>query len=185
MVQLFNLDDENFFYNGRRYNNGGSSLASAAADAADGGVSLIEKYNNSGFGSCERSSSVSACANRCFYDCMVRSVYFSFSCIYVLCCFNSITYVFLFQINFLEDLNKLPPLNLRLAISKSLAVEVEMHLSRRSNTQQYTAQTYQMIKSKRADFVSQQITEKMKASNFPALELKIGSWEVLYFSLFI
>ncbi|KAH9755513.1 ATP-dependent DNA helicase [Citrus sinensis] len=79
---------------------------------------------------------------------------------------------------FLENLNKLPPLNLRLGISKSLLVEVETRLSQQSNhTQQCRAQTYEMTRSKRADFVSQQMTEKMKASNFPALELRIGSWE--------
>lgn len=77
MVQEFNSDDENFFrydenffHNGRRDTNDGCRLAAAAADDGDG--SLIEIYDNSGLGSCERSSSfVSAYANRCFYDCML------------------------------------------------------------------------------------------------------------------
>lgn len=77
VVQEFNSDDENFFrydenffHNGRRDTNDGCRLAAAAA--ADGDGSLIEIYDNSGFGSCERSSSfVSAYANRCFYDCML------------------------------------------------------------------------------------------------------------------
>lgn len=87
---------------------------------------------------------------------------------------------------FLENLNKLPPLNLRLGISKSFLVEVETRLSQQSNhTQQCRAQTYEMTRSKRADFVSQQMTEKMKASNFPALELRIGSWEVTFFAIHI
>lgn len=78
MVQEFNLDDENFFrydenffHNGRGDTNDGCRLAAAAA-ADDGDGSLIEIYDNSGLGSCERSSSfVSAYANRCFYDCML------------------------------------------------------------------------------------------------------------------
>lgn len=78
MVQEFNSEDENFFrydenffHNGRGDTNDGCRLAAAAA-ADDGDGSLIEIYDNSGLGSCERSSSfVSAYANRCFYDCML------------------------------------------------------------------------------------------------------------------
>lgn len=79
MVEEFNSDDENFFrydenffHNGRRDTNDGCRLAAAAAADGDGDGSLIEIYDNSGFGSCETSSSfVSAYANRCFYDCML------------------------------------------------------------------------------------------------------------------
>lgn len=59
--------------------------------------------------------------------------------------------------------------------------QLETTLSQQLNNNQMNQNLgyHEMVKTRKAaEFVSQQYTEKMKASNFPASVLRIGSWEV-------
>ncbi|KAL7208265.1 hypothetical protein ACSBR1_030092 [Camellia fascicularis] len=74
------------------------------------------------------------------------------------------------------------PLGLTLKKTPSFLNLVEMTLSHSrskncSTGTHHTSSIQECCRTKKDDFVSQPMSEKLKASNFPALLLKFGSWE--------
>ena len=78
------------------------------------------------------------------------------------------------------------PLGLRLKKSPSLLDLIQMRLSQASNVGESSMDNSGSELSKKKDNKSGMSTagERLKASNFPANILKIGTWEVRFFNLF-
>jgi len=79
------------------------------------------------------------------------------------------------------------PLGLRLKKSPSLLDLVQMRLSQASNAGESSMDNSGFEPSKKKDNKSGMSTagERLKASNFPANILKIGTWEVRFFNFFL
>ena len=74
------------------------------------------------------------------------------------------------------------PLGLRLKKSPSLLDLIQMRLSQASNAGESSMDNSGLEPSKKKDNKSGMSTaERLKASNFPANILKIGTWEVRFF----
>ena len=78
------------------------------------------------------------------------------------------------------------PLGLRLKKSPSLLDLIQMRLSQASNAGESSMDNSGLEPSKKKDNKSGMSTagERLKASNFPANILKIGTWEVRFFNFF-
>ena len=77
------------------------------------------------------------------------------------------------------------PLGLRLKKSPSLLDLIQMRLSQASNVGESSMDNSGSELSKKKDNKSGMSTaERLKASNFPANILKIGTWEVRFFNFF-
>ena len=79
------------------------------------------------------------------------------------------------------------PLGLRLKKSPSLLDLIQMRLSQASNAGESSMDNSGLEPSKKKDNKSGMSTagERLKASNFPANILKIGTWEVRFFIFFL
>jgi len=79
-------------------------------------------------------------------------------------------------------LDKPSPLGLRLKKSPSLLDLIQMRLSQASNVGESSMDNSGSELSKKKD--NKSMPERLKASNFPANILKIGTWEVRFFNFF-
>ena len=75
------------------------------------------------------------------------------------------------------------PLGLRLKKSPSLLDLIQMRLSQASNAGESSMDNSGSELSKKKD--NKSMPERLKASNFPANILKIGTWEVRFFIFFL
>lgn len=87
-----------------------------------------------------------------------------------------------------NPLNEPSPLGLRLRKSPSLLDLIELKLSKANtftSTSSCTADNSDTGKKKDGKWTGVSVsTDKLKASNFPASLLRIGSWEVCFMSCF-